>query len=99
MVRGWRLLWEWAEPVQFVHAVHGALVGGLGVVDGAYSSGQRWRGVAEALVYPGPIAHAVQLALHLSSQVAVGPVVQALHPGRRQRLSCMACWSLDQRGE
>lgn len=83
LVSGWWFLWERTGCVQFVHAVHGALKEGLGVVDGANSSGQGRRGAAEALVHPSPVAHAVQLALHLSGEVAVGPVVQALHAVRR----------------
>lgn len=77
----WSLWWlvEWARGVQFVHTLCGALVKGLGVVDGADSSGQGWRRATVALVHPGPVAHAAHLALHLPRQVAVGPVIQALH--------------------
>lgn len=72
---------------QFVYAVHGALEKGFGVVDGADNSGDRRRGATEAPVHPGPVAHTVQLTLHLSGQVAVGTVVQALHAVRHPRLS------------
>lgn len=70
---------EWAGGVQFIHTLCRALVKGLRIVDGADSSGKGWRRATVALVHPGPIAHAVQLALHLPSKVAVSPVVQALH--------------------
>lgn len=89
-VSTWWLLWEWAECVHFVHAVHGALEEGLGVVDGAYSSGQRRWGGTEALVHPGPITHTVQLTLHLSGQVAACTVVQALHAVRHL---CFSVWT------
>lgn len=52
---------------------------GLGVVDGADNPGDRWRGVTEAMVHPGSIAHTFHLAVHLAGQVAVGAVVQTLH--------------------
>ncbi len=72
----------WQSPQllnQHLAKSHGALEERLGVVDGADSSGQGWRSSTEAVVHPGPIAHTLQLALHLPSQVAVGPVVQRLH--------------------
>lgn len=93
LVSGGWFLWEWAKCVRFVHAVHGALVEGLWVVDGADSSGQRRRGATEALVDPGAAAPAVQLALDLPGQVAVGPVVQALHVVFVR----VTCWCLDQK--
>ena len=76
---GWML--ERAGGVHFVHAVHGTWEVRLRVVDGADSSGQGRRRATVALVHPGTVAQVVQLALHLASQVAVGPVVQALHAG------------------
>lgn len=95
LVSGGWFFWEWAERVQFVHAVHGALKEGLWVVDRADNSGQRWRGAAKALVDPGAVGPAVQLALDLSGQVAVGPVVQALHAV----FVPVTCWCLDQTRE
>lgn len=52
---------------------------GLGVVDSADNPGDRRRGAAEAVVHPGSFTCAFHLALHLSGQVAVGAIVQALH--------------------
>lgn len=52
---------------------------GLGVVDGADNPGDGRRGAAEAMVDPGSFTSTFHLALHLSSQVAVGAVVLALH--------------------
>lgn len=78
-VQGLWLLRERTRGVQFAHAVAGTLEEGLGVVDGADGPGQRWRGAAVALVHPGPVPHALQLTLHLPGQVALGPVVEALH--------------------
>lgn len=58
---------------------------GLGVVDRADSPGDRRRGAAEAVVHPGSVTHTFHLILHLSSQVAVGAVVQTLHVDRTDR--------------
>lgn len=91
LTRGRRLLWEWTGTVHFVHAVQGALEAQrLRVVDSTDNPWQRWRRATEALVHPGPITHAhVHLALHLPGQVALGPVVQALHAARTTCVSML----------
>lgn len=87
-VQGLRLLWcERAGGGQFAHAIDGALEGGLGIVDGADNSRQGWRGATVAPVHTGAIPQAVQFALHPPSEVALSPVVQALHARRYPGLS------------
>lgn len=73
----WWRLWEHPQWVQLVYVVHGALIERFRVVDGADDPGQRRRGPTEATVHPGAMTHTFQL--HLSGQVAVSAVVQALH--------------------
>lgn len=97
LVRGWGFLWELIWGVNFVHAIHGVLEERLGAVDGADNPRQGQRGPTVAMVHPGPVTHTLQLALHSPAQVALSPVVQALHAARCAFL-CVICWRVDQSG-
>lgn len=65
---------------------------GLAVIDSADTPEYRRRGAAEAMVHPGSFTRAFHLALHLSGQVAVGAVVQALHLTRVGRRRAAVVW-------
>lgn len=77
--------------VQLVRALYRAQKVGLAGVDGADNTGDRRRGAAEAVVHPGALIRAFDLALHLSGQVAVGAVVQALHLAGMDQRRAGAC--------
>lgn len=68
---------------------------GFGVVDGADMLGQGRRGATVALVHPASVTHSAQLSLHVSSQVALGPVVQGIHAAGRPCFSVWDFWCFD----
>lgn len=72
-----RSFWKLPCSIQAVGAVHWALGGRPGAVDGADARG--FGGLAVAVVHPAPSPHGARLRPHLSAQVASSAIVQGLH--------------------